>query len=303
MTRAGSGRWATKGGTRAAGLLAVFLALAAVPDPVWSQWTQPPGRAWSQLTLYHIDTREEYSETGEVRDFFAEGHDVTTSLFLTTAVGIVRGLDVWLQVPFHHLSFDDAARERERTGLGDVRTYVRVSPEVLGAGHLPLAVALRGGVKFPATQFPVDAEVIPLTEGQTDWELFLELGKSLYPAPVYLAAWLGYRIRTRNDRIRFQPGDEKLLYVAVGGHFGHLTWKTAFNGLWGVSPTIEGIEISSASRRLLELVPEVGWDLGPFIPTVGVKLDVDGRNFPRGPTLKAGVFVPWTVPWTGSTDR
>lgn len=275
-------------------MLAAALLLAAGPAPSTAQWTEAPGEGWTQVTVFHQDTREEYGENGRVRRFFADGHAVTTSLFVTTAMGIREGLDGWLQVPVHRLEFDDAAGSREQTGLGDVRLFLRAAPVLLGLPGVP--VAIRGGVKLPGSDFPVDAEVIPLTEGQRDWELIVEAGHSFHPAPVYAQAWAGYRWREENEDIRRDPGDERFVYLAVGGEAGRLSWKAAFEGTWGLAPVVEGIPIESETRRLVELAPTLGWSVGPATVEIGGRFDVSGRNFPEGPTFSAGAFLPWRLP-------
>lgn len=270
------------------------LLLGLLATPAGGQWTEDPGEGWTQVSVFHQDTREEYGENGDVRPFFADGHAITTSLFVTSAVGLVEGLDGWVELSAHRLEFDDAAGSREQTGLGDVRFFLRAGPELLGLPDVP--VAIRGGVKLPGSDFPVDAEVIPLTEGQRDWELVLEGGHSFYPLPVYAQAWVGYRWREENEEIRRDPGDERFVRVAVGGEAGRLSWEAAFEGLWGLTPTVEDIPIQTEERKLLEFVPTLGWAVGPATLEVGGKFDFDGRNFPEGPTFSAGAFVPWRLP-------
>ena len=209
----------------------------------------------------------------------------------------MAGLDAWVQVPFHRLQFDDVVRERTSTGIGDPRIFLRVGPSALGVDPgFPLAV--RGGVKFPVDDFPVDAEIIPLTEGQRDWELLVELGHSFYPAPIYVMGWVGYRWRETNATIARKPGDERLVYAAAGGGFGRLTWKLAVDGLFGEPPerTRFGITLENDTRRLVQLLPTIGWPVGPGTVELGGRLPVSGRNLPAGPALTLGYFVDWNNP-------
>lgn len=275
----------------ARGLLVALLAAAGV-TPAAGQWVESPGHGWSQVTVYHQDTRQEYGEDGEVRDFFADGHSITTSLFATTAAGIVRGLDGWAQVSVHRLEFEDVVGDRQQIGLGNVRLWLRAGPELLGIEG-PLPVALRAGVKLPGADFPVDAEVIPLNEGQRDWELLLELGHSLWPAPVYLQGWIGYRWRERNDEIFRDPGDEIFYYAAAGGELDRLEWKVASQGRFGQAPVIEGVLVPSGKRRIVEVAPRLGYRWGPATVQAGVRLPLDGRNYPKGPIFLLGTFVDW----------
>jgi hypothetical protein len=273
-----------------------------VPHAGQAQWVEAPGEGWLEFSVTHHRTDTRFGPDGDVEPLFnAESRSVTTSAFLTTAVGLVPGLDAWAQVPFHRLQFDDIVRDRTSTGLGDPRIFLRAGPKAFGL-DIGLPIAVRGGVKFPVGDFPIDAEVIPLTEGQRDWELLVELGYSFYPAPVYVMGWAGYRWRTFNDEIDSKPGDERLLYAAAGGSLGDLTWKVAVDGLFGTPPmrrlasTGLEIELEQDTRRLVQLLPSVGWTVGPGAVEVGARIPVDGRNLPAGPALTLGYFVNWDEP-------
>jgi hypothetical protein len=280
------------------GLLAGMLGPRAAP----AQWIEAPGTGWAQLRVTHHRTDTRFGPDGDVEPLFnAESRSITTSAFLTTAVGLLPGLDAWAQVPFHRLQFNDVARDRTSTGIGDPTFFLRVGPRAFGL-DIGWPLALRGGVKFPVGDFPIDVEIIPLTEGQRDWELLAELGYSLYPMPVYVMGWVGYRWREYNDRIERKPGDERIAYVAVGGSLADLTWKVAVDGLFGAPPvrrlssTGLEIELEQDARRLVQLLPTVGWNVGPGTVEVGARIPVDGKNLPAGPALTLGYFVNWSDP-------
>ena len=187
-----------------------------------AQWVEPPGRGWLDLSVFHLDTREAFHSGGEVRAFdpFTQGHAVSTSVFATVAVGLARGIDGWVQIPYQRLRFDDLGGDRLRTGIGDTRFYLRVQPGLYFGSEFPLAI--RGGAKVPVGDFAVDAEVIPLGDGQTDWELVLELGHSFYPLPAYVSAWLGHRWREANPKSRRDFGNEVFFLLSGGIEFGRL---------------------------------------------------------------------------------
>lgn len=258
-----------------------------------AQWIEAPRTGWVQVGLYHHDTRTGFDENGTVEPFFGEGHAVTTSLYLTATAGVLRGLDVWAQVPAHRLVFDDVASDRERLGLGDPRFYVRIGPSLLGLRPVPVAV--RGGVKLPGGDFPVDAEVIPLGEGQRDWELILELGHSFYPRPLYAMLWLGYRWRERNDRVARKPGNEPFGYAAVGGHWQRFVWKLAAEGWRSETPELLGIPVVSARREMLHVLPSIGWSVAGGVVELGGRFPLLGQNLPAGPALYVGYFVSWDL--------
>lgn len=283
------------GSPRLAGGLAVLLALLAAPDAAGAQWVNEPGEGWIEVSVFHHETDEEYRASGEAEPFFADGHMISTSTFLNGAIGVLPGLDVWYQAPVHHFQFDDAAGDRTKTGIGDIRGWLRLGPGALGLEDpVPVEVALRGGVKLPGSDFPVDAEVIPLTEGQRDWELLVEVGRSFYPLPLYVKGWVGRRWRERNAEVRWDPGNETFAFLATGGSAGAFTWELAAEGLWGDPPVKEGIFLQNGGRKMIQLMPGLGVDtgFGPVELEVGAQLPLDGRNLPAGPSLRAGFFSP-----------
>ncbi len=164
--------------------LALILHAAAVPAR--GQWVEPPGRGWLHINVYHHATSRQFDADARRASIFAEGRAQTTSLLVSGAIGLFRGVDAWAQLPLHRLRYRDAGGARERVGPGDPRFYLRLSPTLAGLPAWP--VAFRAGVKLPGGDFPVDAEIIPLGEGQRDWEAMIEVGHSFYPRPLYAMA-------------------------------------------------------------------------------------------------------------------
>jgi hypothetical protein len=257
--------------------------------------TEEPGNGWVQLTLFHLNTRNQFDFEGTKREYFSDGHLITTSIITTLVVGVVRGVDVWAQLPLHTLSFAEQTGERSSTGFGDPRFYVRLGPQAFGAapGALPVGVAIRAGVKFPGAALPVDQQIIPITEGQRDYELLLEVGKAFQPVPVYAMGWFGYRWREENGKIARDPGDERFAYLAVGTARGPVTLRVAMQGLWGSPSRLLGLRVPSTRRRMLEILPTVGRRLGPGEVQLGARLPVAGRNLPAGAAFSFGYFLAW----------
>ncbi len=257
--------------------------------------TEAPGTGWVQLTVFHLNTRDQFGPNGRSAPYFADGHLITTSLIATAVVGIVRGVDVWAQLPVHTVRFEEASGARASTGLGDPRFYVRVGPELVGIrpGTLPVALAVRGGVKFPGAEFPVDAQLIPITEGQRDWELLLEFGKTFDPLPLYAMGWVGYRWREENTKIGRDPGDERFAYLAAGTRHGPVTLRVGVQALWGSTPRNLSFAIPTARRRMFEILPTVARRVGPGEVQVGSRIPVTGRNLPGGVAFSFGYFFAW----------
>ena len=275
-------------------LMLLALLSIAIPDLVFAQWIEAPGKGWLQVSLYHHDTRDRFDTQGNVEPLFNEGgRSITTSLFLTGVVGVYRGVDVWGQLPIHRLAFNDVSATRESFGFGDPLLHVRVSPELFGITS-PVPLAIRGGLKIPLGEFPVDSEIVPLTEGQRDWELMLELGHSFYPSPLYVMGWIGYRWRETNFEIDRKPGDETFAFFAVGGSRDKLSWKLSAEGIFGeqwISLTGVRIPLAMSERELVQITPTVGWQIGQGSVELGARVPVAGQNLPAGPAIFLGYFT------------
>lgn len=271
---------------RAVATLGLTLVLSA---PAHAQWVEAPGKGWVQFSFYHHDTRDEFDFDGDRRDIRNGGHAVTSSLFSTAAVGIVKGVDAWVQVPFHVIEFTDNGGPRDKSGIGDIRIFGRLSPTVLLGSNFPFAI--RGGVKLSVGDFPLDAEIIPLGEGQKDWELMAEVGHSFWPRSLYVMGWVGYRWREANLERRVDWGDEAFFYAAFGGTAaGVINYKFSIEGWDGAAPLIEGIELENASREMLQITPSIGYGVGPGVVELGSRVPLAGQNLLAGPAIVAGYF-------------
>lgn len=290
-------------------LLCAFAGIAilfSVPDAS-AQWVEAPGTGWAQLQVSHQQTQDGFNETGEVVPLVQtpgdEGESIITTVRFTGAVGVFGGVDTWIDVPVHRQAFtttNPVTEDLLNTGFGDPRAYVRVGPSLLGIDALPVAATLRGGLKFTSGNFSVNSETISLSEGQRDWELLLEVGKSLYPWPMYVQGWVGYRWRERNQEIGRDPGNEWLIYTAAGGTVDQLKWKLAVDGLIGQhsSRRVAGARLALPPRELVQVIPRIGWKLGPGALEAGIRFPVHGQStranqLPASPTFTIGYFVSW----------
>ncbi len=276
-------------------LIGIVLALAVHPLPARGQWVEPPGEGWMHATVSHHQTSRQFGRNGNVVAYDGDNaRSVTTSLHLTAAVGLAKGIDAWAEVAAHRLEFSETASTFESTGVGDVRLFARCSPELVGI-RLPVPVALRGGVKLPASTVEDRSDTLPLSDGQRDWELMLETGHSFYPRPLYMMGWAGYRWREENESIRRKPGDEWFAYVAAGGNIGDFVWKLAADGFRGQPPvrTTFDLRLVNDRRSYVQLLPTIGWDLGPGVAELGLRAPVAGQNMPAGVAVTVGFFLKW----------
>jgi hypothetical protein len=154
-------------------------------------------------------------------------------------------------------------------------------------------VLVRAGVKFPGSDFPVDATLIPLSEGQRDWELSLESGTAFPGTALYLLGWVGYRWREANVPLDRKPGDERFAHVAFGGHLGPTQAELAVEAMSALAPRYLGVELSTAARRLVQLQPTVSYAAGPGSLELTGLIPVAGRNLPAGPGVSVGYRLTW----------
>ncbi|MFB6248967.1 MAG: transporter [Salinibacter sp.] len=274
----------------------VLLLSVVLAPPAHGQWVEPPGTGWVKVQVAHQDARSKFNRNARLTPFDSENaRSIRTAVRMTGAFGLWRGLDVWADIAYYRLAFNDVQANRLQTGVADPRLYLRAGPSLLGFPNLPFAVALRGGVKLPVGQFALDANTISISQGQRDWDLILEVGKSLHPWPVYVVVWGGYRWREENPETETKPGDERLFHVAVGGTAAPFTWKLAVDGLFGRPPvrTDFGLVLENDRRELVQVIPTVGWQVGPGTIEAGARIPVHGRRFPASPTFTLGYFLTW----------
>lgn len=253
--------------------------------------TLNPGNGWVLASFQQVRSSELYSSEGTALPFFGNGEATTTSAFLTGAIGLTWGVELWAQVPVHALDFDDVTGTRERTGLGDPRVSLRIGSELFTDEIWPISV--RAGIKFAGSEFPIDASILPLTEGQTDYEVALESGWSFGNLPLYALGWVGYRWRTEDAASGTKPGNERYAHLALGGILGSVRLELALDALDGEAPSRSGLLIPASARRLLQLTPTIGWSLGVGSLELGAQIPVSGRNLPTGAGVSIGYLVPW----------
>jgi len=271
-------------------LVAPLLFLATcLPSMAGAQWTEAPREGWASLSVYHQDTREVFGVERDRTAFPGRGRSVVTAAYLTMAGGLTDGIDAWVQLPAQRLRFEDVTGEDTRSGMGDIRLYLRARPlEFVGS---PLPVALRVGVKLPVGDFDVGSGMIPLGDGQRDWEVILEGGHSFYPSPLYAMGWIGYRWREALEPGRTEFGNERFFHAALGGGSGRLGFRLAADGWFGGTPLLNALRARGAEREMLRVSPSllVGW--GPGQVEVGARRPIRGRNLPAGTDLVLGYFT------------
>jgi len=251
--------------------------------------TLPAGTGWVMASVLRQSSTDLFSNLGDRQPFLADGRFSTTSVYLSGGAGVARGLDVWAQAPVHRMHYTDQGGQRNQTGVGDLRVALRASPDLIG---LRFPIALRAGFKIPGSTFPIDATIIPLTEGQRDVETSVETGHAFRSAPLYVMAWSGYRWRAENRRASRRPGDERFSHLAIGGTIGGTRLEVAADHLYGAPPRQLGFVVNSP-RRILQLAPTISRPVGIGTLDATAVVPIVGRNLPTGPAFSVGYRLQW----------
>jgi hypothetical protein len=252
--------------------------------------TLPPGAGWIQASAFGQRASSFFGPSGNRQSFLADSEFDTRSLFLTGAFGLHPGIEIWAQVPVHRLEVKTTGGTTRESGLGDLRLAIRLGSALLGS-DLPLS--LRLGAKFPGSEFPVDATVLPLTEGQRDWELSLESGINLPGTSSFVMGWVGYRWRGENQEAARHPADELFASVALGGELGPWAWGLGADALWGGVPVAQGFRLPGDKRRLYQILPSLGIDAGPGRLETSGQIPLSGQNLPVGVGVSLGYRFTW----------
>jgi hypothetical protein len=262
--------------------------------PSGSLETIEPLTGWVQVAAFRQQATEFFNSQGDVRNLLADGKITTSSVFISSAFGITEGLEVWGQVPVHNLQSSSTAGGSTSLGFGDPRIALRIGGDLFGIKKVP--VLLRAGLKVSGQSFPVDATILPLTEGQTDWEMGLETGYYFAGSfPIQVIATGGYRWRGLRSETGRKPGNERFTYLGIGGPRNGWRWGLAFEGLWGAAPVDNGVLLPGASRKLLQIDPSVAFQIGGKEVEFSFRFPVSGRNLATGNSLTIGIFMPWAL--------
>ncbi len=270
-------------------------------------WTLPKGDFWSKVTYLKQSTNQEYVSSGgqgrppdpavqyfpgDRARYRFDGQYSSWAVFLDLFYGITDRFDVGIQVPFFRQEFVDDAlltgfgEPRRATGFSDVRGILKFR-----AIREPFIGTLKLGVKAPTGQFLNEDGIIPVGEGQWDFDFILQAGRSFWPIPAYANAEIGYRLRLKNDEIDRDPGDEWIFLGEVGANPAkRILVALKLEGIRGKRATVIGLSNPSTIKRVTYLSPTVA--LGPFGNTsveFALRISLNGHNFPAGQMLIAGV--------------
>ena len=274
-------------------LLVGLILLGAAADVGAGAWTLPRGQLWGKLTYFQQQTQEWYVGKGRFGvpgtraryDF--DGQYESRAVFFEGLYGVTDRLDLGLQVPYFDQSFANTvfAEPRTDTGLSDIRALAKL--RLLAK---PLVLAFKAGVKVPTGEFKNEDGLIPVGEGQWDFDFVGQVGRSFWPLPLYGNIDLGYRVRTRNEQIDRDPGDEWFLNAEVGYQLMRQLMLVGKCEVLRSSPAIVFGSIEAEIKRITYLTPALLYTIGQrTMIEAAVRFSLNGRNFPAGRQLVLGV--------------
>ncbi len=267
-------------------------------------WALPQGRFWGKVTYFQQATDEWYIsakqfngvwfDAGTRRPYNFEGSYESKAVFIEGFYGVTDRLDVGAQIPYFDQTFQDATRSEPPTdsGFSDLRMMAKF--RLL---ERPLVLTLKGAVKFPTGDFVNEDGLIPVGEGQWDFDFGVQAGRSFWPLPAYVAVEYAYRIRRENEEILRDPGEETLINGEVGYNLTpKLMLATKVELLRGGAGTDFGIRSSSSIKRITYLAPTVSYAVhGSTVAEVAMRFSLNGRNFPAGKQITLGMSTDFDL--------
>ena len=301
-------------------LRAVLLAAALLAAaPAHAQWVEAPGNGWISFSTSYRSSSEKFGPTGDVGDIVRlddmmammmgdppanprTGTVRTLSSYLTVAFGLAPGLDIWIQPSYHSLRYEDSSGTIDDSGIGDTRLYLRTSLAPLFGGSVPIAI--RAGVKVPASSLDVGVNDIQVSDAQRDWEIAAEFGHSFWPRSLYLTASAGYRWREAGELgpSMWQAaggtdfGNETFFNVSLGGGSDRpVGFKAQVEGWYGGTPRFGTMMPEDQARELLRFFPSLLLTAGPGQIELGSRIPLAGKNLVAGPEWIVGYFTPFSM--------
>ena len=272
-------------------LLVGLILLGAAADAGAGAWSLQRGQFWSKLTYFQQHTEEWYVGKGR-RDapgtrapYDFDGQYESRAVFFESLYGVTDRLDIGLQVPYFDQSFANAALTQTDIGLSDIRALAKF--RLLAK---PLVLAFKTGVKMPTGEFKNEDGLIPVGEGQWDFDFVGQVGRSFWPLPLYGNIDLGYRVRTRNEQIDRDPGDEWFLNAEMGYQLVRQLMLVGKCEVLRSNPAVVFGGIEAEIKRITYLTPALLYTIGQRTTIeAAIRFSLNGRNFPAGRQLVLGL--------------
>ena len=147
---------------------------------------------------------------------------------------------------------------------------------------------------MPTGEFKSEDGLIPVGEGQWDYDFVAQLGRSFWPLPLYANVDVGYRVRTKNDEIDRDPGDEWFLNAELGYNIARKLMLMGKYELLRSDPSIEFGSIVNRSqiKRIAFMMPVLLYAIDEHTAVeAALRISLNGRNYPAGQQLYPGGIV------------
>lgn len=240
-----------------------FLGLCWATPAFAGAWAQEDRGLYVQLSVAGEVAGEQYKETGETFQLLSEddeGDFRSLGSFLYAEFGVLPSLTMVAATAYRHVELDSVQVRSTARGFGDFQ---------LGARYQfldePLVMSAFVGAKYPTgyTPDPPELRSATLGNGVQEYEGRLLVGKSFYPAPVYVSGEVGFRMRgarptANGDRLDYPP--EIPYFLEIG--YGPTDWiwlRGVVDGVWGTGDpvAIEGVSLTPLTQRYTKVGPSV----------------------------------------------
>ena len=285
-------------------ILLLILGACAIPHRIEAgAWTLPRGHFWGKITAMTQATNEEYVsvggsgrepdlafiyEAGDRARYRENGQYDSQAVFIDAFYGLSDRLDLGVQIPFFRQEFENVGFRAPNvaSGFSDIRGFLKFR-----LFQKPGIGTLKFGFKAPTGDFQNRDGLIPVGEGQWDFDFIFQFGRSFWPFPGYANLDVGYRVRLQNEAIDRDPGDEWIFNAEVGyTPMQKLLLALKVEGIRGRPSETFGLKLPSDVKRITYLSPTLL--IGPYQNLsleTSLRITVNGRNFPAGRMWVAGI--------------
>ena len=283
---------------RTALILIAALCILAPRSVFAGAWTLEKGQVWSKITGLYQATDRHYEKDGDASKIPADY--TSREVYLDVYYGVTKRFDLGVQFAAINRMFENFTSPTHRemfgyrtkeSGLGDVRVFGKVN-----LVHEPVVGTLMLGIKAPTGDFRAAPEAMSAGNGQWDFEVIAQIGRSYWPTPIYANIDLGYRLRETNETIHHNPDDELIYNVEIGG---------SPTEMLNLALKLEGI--SGGGRRVTYAIPTAIVSLPQGLALeAAARVSVLGRADPAlgAPyTFFAGSTWMFGISYTGSLMR
>ena len=278
----------------------VILTILVTSGPAWAgAWTFPKGQLWTKLTFMTQDTGESYIGVprpgiprGEREPNLLNGEYSSRAFFFDTFYGVTDNFSIGVQVPFFNQTFEDQELTAlfggpvSSTGFSDIRVFLKHK-----VTNGPVVSSLKFGFKAPTGKFENTQGLIPVGEGQWDFDFIVQVGRSFWPFSAYANADIGYRLRMKNKEVERDPGDE-LFWIAEFGYqwTDKLLTVIKYEGIEGKETTSLGLQLSGDVKKIQYISPAVLFNATEsYAIEAGLRISISGQYFPAGPVFQVGL--------------